>query len=178
MSKLETGLLKSVLKKYRVPRGMVLLAQNHPDRISMDASCRDARLQPKFRFVKRIIDSGVLGEIYYIHHNSVARQFRPGIEYHPAAKWFLSKNIAGGGLKFAYLTWDSNEVEYYYTTRDGRGKAKSKTLKVNMEKHVNDHYALSRHFVNTILKGKKNAMPLSLVAKHLNILFEVYKACS
>jgi len=243
-------------------QGMIRLAENYPEQMVLSASCRHARLQPKFHFIKKIIDSGILGYVYYIHHNSVARQSRPGLEYHPGAKWFLSKALSGGGpaldwgvydlsfhlgilsdahdlisvksftraqldrkdpgtdifdveehavsmlefnnglrfywergthanvdvpnktriygteggLKFAYPSWDSNVVEYYYTGREGKGKAKSKKFKVNMKKHKNDDYALNKHFLDVVLKGAEPAMPLSLEAKHLSILFKVYKA--
>jgi predicted dehydrogenase len=77
---------------------MLRARRAHPRLIVCEASCRHSRLQPKFRLVKKIIDSGALGEIYHIHHNAVGRQARPGIEYHPAAKWFLNKKLAGGGI--------------------------------------------------------------------------------
>lgn len=243
-------------------RGMLRLAEQYPEQIVLSASCRHSRLQPKFHFVKKMIDSGVLGEIYYIHHNSVSRQSRAGMEYHPTAKWFLNKAIAGGGpvldwgvydlsfhlgvlsdipelvsvksfacnqldrkdpgtdisdveehavsmlefsgglryywergshanvdvpnetriygskggLKFGYLSWDSDEVEHFYTTKEGEGKAKSKTIHVKFDKHSDDNFELSKHFVDIVLNGKEAVMPLSLEAKHLNILFEVYKA--
>ena len=85
---------------------MVKIAEAHPELIISDCSARHARLTPKFRVVKEIIDSGALGEIYYIHHNAVARQSRPGIEYHPTAKWFLNKEIAGGGVLFDQGVYD------------------------------------------------------------------------
>jgi predicted dehydrogenase len=243
-------------------QGMISLAEKYPEQVILSASCRHARLQPKFHFIKKIIDSGALGYVYYIHHNSVARQSRPGIEYHPQAKWFLDKSQSGGGpvldwgvydlsfhlgilsdthdlisvksftrshldkkdpganifdveehavsmlefnngfrfylergthanvdvpnetriygteggLKLSYPSWESNVVEYYYTGREGKGKAKSKKLKINMKKHINDDYALNKHFLDVVMKGVEPAMPLSLEAKHLNILFKVYKA--
>jgi hypothetical protein len=67
-------------------------------------------------------------------------------------------------------------MEYYYIGRGGEGKAKHKKLKVNMKKHINDDYALNRHFLDVVLKGAEPAMPLSLEAKHLRILFKVYAA--
>ncbi|MBP7506325.1 MAG: Gfo/Idh/MocA family oxidoreductase [Prolixibacteraceae bacterium] len=85
---------------------MVALANKHPELIISDCSSRHARLQPKYKKVKEIIESGRLGEIYFIHHNSVARQSRPGIEYHPSAKWFLNKEIAGGGVLFDWGVYD------------------------------------------------------------------------
>lgn len=242
--------------------GLLAIADKHPELIICDASCRHSRLQPKFRFIKKFIDSGKLGEIYHIHHNAAARQTRPGIEYHPEAKWFLNKEIAGGGpildwgvydlsfhlgvlsdrpelksvkamtangldnkdpganifdveehaaafmefsggltyfweraahanvevpsetriygtkggLKFSFLTWDSPDVEYYYTTKNGKGKAKSKTLTVDMSKHGGDNFELAKHFADVLLKEKEPAMTLSLAAKHLKIINEVYKA--
>ncbi len=85
---------------------MLGLAEANPHLIISDCSARHARLQPKFWKVKEIIDSGKLGEVYFIHHNAVARQSRPGIEYHPTAKWFLNKEIAGGGTLFDWGVYD------------------------------------------------------------------------
>ena len=244
--------------------GLLAIAAQHPELHICDASCRHARLQPKFNFVKKIIDSGNLGDIYHIHHQEALRQARPGIEYHPEAKWFLNRKIAGGGpvldwgiydfsfhlgilsdkpelksvkamtargldkkdpgtdifdveehgvawmefsggltyvwerathanveapsetriygtkggLKFSFLTWDSPDIKYYYTTKQGRGKAKSKTFTVDMSKHGGDNFEMARHFVD-VLNGKAEpAMPLSLAAKHLRIIDEVYKSAA
>ncbi|HKM93845.1 MAG TPA: Gfo/Idh/MocA family oxidoreductase [Prolixibacteraceae bacterium] len=85
---------------------MLRLTDAHPELIISDCSARHARLQPKYNVVKEIIDSGKLGDIYFIHHNAVARQSRPGIEYHPSAKWFLNKEIAGGGVLFDWGVYD------------------------------------------------------------------------
>ena len=85
---------------------MIAEKNTHPDSIVVDASCRHTRLQPKYQYVKQIIDSGKLGEIYFIHHNCVSQQFRPGIEYHPTAKWFLNKHLSGGGPLFDWGVYD------------------------------------------------------------------------
>jgi len=85
---------------------MIASAQNYPHLKIMDCSARHSRLVPKFQKVKEIIDSGALGEIYHIHHNAVNRYSRPGIEYHPTAKWFLNKAIAGGGPLFDWGVYD------------------------------------------------------------------------
>ena len=61
-------------------------------------------------------------------------------------------------------------------TKEGGGKAKSKTIPVKLDKHLDDNFELSKHFVDIVLNGKEAVMPLSLEAKHLRILFEVYKA--
>jgi predicted dehydrogenase len=85
---------------------MIALSTEHPNVIVGDCSARHSRLQPRFRKVKEIIDSGKLGEIYYVHHNCVWRHARGGIEYHPEAKWFLNKAIAGGGPLFDWGVYD------------------------------------------------------------------------
>jgi predicted dehydrogenase len=85
---------------------MLKVKEQHPEVIAMECSGRHSRLTPKFRAVKEIIDSGALGEVYSIHHSSVARQNRPGIEFHPVAKWFLDKSLAGGGPLFDWGVYD------------------------------------------------------------------------
>ena len=81
-------------------------ARKYPELKVLDCSGRHSRLTPKFRKVKALIDSGALGQIYHIHHNAVSRYSRPGIEYHPTAKWFLNKSIAGGGPLFDWGVYD------------------------------------------------------------------------
>jgi predicted dehydrogenase len=85
---------------------MIEAEKSHPKLIICDCSARHSRLQPKYKAVKDIIDSGVLGEIYFVHHNCIWRQNRAGIEYHPTAKWFLNKAIAGGGPLFDWGIYD------------------------------------------------------------------------
>jgi predicted dehydrogenase len=85
---------------------MMEVKAQYPDLIAMDCSARHSRLNPKFTFVKELISSGALGEVYHIHHQSVDRQNRPGIEFHPIAKWFLDKSRAGGGPLFDWGVYD------------------------------------------------------------------------
>ena len=85
---------------------MIELSKQHPELLVCDCSARHSRLIPKFKKVKEIINSGELGEIYHIHHNAVNRYNRPGIEYHPKAKWFINKAIAGGGPMFDWGVYD------------------------------------------------------------------------
>ena len=85
---------------------MMELKSQYPDLIAMDCTARHSRLNPKFKLVKELISSGALGEVYHIHHQSVSRQNRPGIEFHPIAKWFLDKSKAGGGPLFDWGVYD------------------------------------------------------------------------
>ncbi len=82
------------------------LEKQYSNLVTCDCSSRHSRLQPKFKKAKEIIESGKLGEIYQIHHNSIGRNGRPGIEYHPEAKWFMDKSKAGGGPLFDWGVYD------------------------------------------------------------------------
>ena len=66
-----------------------------PDLKVLEASCRHTRLTRKFKFIKDIIDSGKLGEVYHIHHNSLGRT--TFIEYNPNGAWAMNKKLSGGG---------------------------------------------------------------------------------
>ncbi len=87
-------------------RRLVTAASRNPELKISGCTARHARLQPKYTFVKKFIDEGKLGDIYYIHHRAVARQSRGGIEYNPPAKWFLNRKIAGGGPMFDWGVYD------------------------------------------------------------------------
>jgi predicted dehydrogenase len=76
-------------------------AEKHPDQVLLECSCRHARLQPKYDFVKNFIQSGKLGEVYHIHYNFLVPE--TFIEYNPRGQWAMRKKTAGGGpfLDFA-----------------------------------------------------------------------------
>jgi predicted dehydrogenase len=85
---------------------MMRVKAQHPHLMAMDCSARHSRLNPKFKLVRDLISSGALGEVYHIHQQGVKRQERPGIEFHPMAKWFLDKSKAGGGPLFDWGVYD------------------------------------------------------------------------
>jgi len=74
---------------------IVKAVEGAPNLKVLEASCRHTRLTRKFKFIKEIIDSGKLGEIYHIHHNSLGRT--TFIEYNPNGAWAMNKKLAGGG---------------------------------------------------------------------------------
>lgn len=78
-------------------RALSKMVEQNPDLTVLDCAARHSRLQPKFSFIKEIVDSGELGHIYGIHHNALYRNARPGIEFNSQAQWFCSKNLSGGG---------------------------------------------------------------------------------
>lgn len=74
---------------------IVRAVESAPSLKVLEASCRHTRLTRKFKFIKDMIDSGKLGEVYHIHHNSLGRT--TFIEYNPNGEWAMNKKLAGGG---------------------------------------------------------------------------------
>ncbi len=83
-------------------------AAARPRQVVLDCSCRHARLQPKFRLVKRLVDEGRLGEVYHVHHSHLTRG--TFIEYNPAGRWALEKEQAGGG---PLLDWGVYDLSFH-----------------------------------------------------------------
>lgn len=86
----------------------LLLAEvkKHPQLKVSGCSARHARLNPKFAYIKKLIDDGKLGRVYHVHHRCLGRQGRGGIEYNPAARWFLDRAKAGGGPLYDWGVYD------------------------------------------------------------------------
>jgi predicted dehydrogenase len=76
-------------------RQIVKAVEQAPGQIVLEASCRQTRLSRKYKFIKELIDSGKLGDVYHIHHNSLGRS--TFIEYNPNGAWAMNKMMAGGG---------------------------------------------------------------------------------
>ncbi|MBN2105061.1 Gfo/Idh/MocA family oxidoreductase [bacterium] len=83
---------------------LLKLIKRYPDLLVLECSCRHARLQPKFKYVRKIIRDGVLGEIYHIHHQHLTRS--TFIEYNPAGIWAHQKALAGGGPLIDWGVYD------------------------------------------------------------------------
>jgi predicted dehydrogenase len=87
-----------------------LLAEvvQHPNQVVLECSCRHTRLQPKFGFVKHLIDSGRLGRVYHIHHRHlIPTTF---VEYNPKGAWAMDKSKAGGG---PFFDWGVYDLSYH-----------------------------------------------------------------
>lgn len=91
-------------------RELVAEVRKHPELVVSGCSARHARLNPKYRIIKELIDHGKLGTVYHIHHCETDRQSRPGIEYNPSATWFLSRTQAGGG---PLLDWGVYDLSFH-----------------------------------------------------------------
>lgn len=80
----------------------------YPGLLVLEASCRHARLTPKFQFIKAMVDSGKLGEIYHIHHNHLSRG--TFIEWNPKGAWAMNKALAGGG---PFIDWGVYDLSFH-----------------------------------------------------------------
>jgi predicted dehydrogenase len=106
---------------------VVRAAQDHPELVVLEASCRHTRLQPKFRFIKEVIDSGKLGRVYHIHHNHLGRT--TFVEYNPAGTWGVDKTLAGGG---PFIDWGVYDLSFHLGLLDDEPKLKSlRCFKIN-----------------------------------------------
>ncbi len=246
---------KPMVANRRDLEALIKIVESHPDLLALECSCRHARLQPKFNFIKSIIDKGKIGEVYHIHHNHLMRS--TFIEYNPRGSWAMLSEKGGGGpfidwgvydlsfhlgilndrpeirmvqsftknglkvfrdptvvsdieehgaaymtfsegltyyyergsgvhfeednetrifgtkgaLRFAFCSWDSPEVDYYYV--DDKNREKHDVLHVDMTQHSDDNFELTRHFLDCLIENKKPRMTVQLAAKHLDILFRI-----
>lgn len=88
-----------------------LLAETtrHPELVVLECSCRHTRLQPKFPFIKQLIDSGKLGRVYHIHHSQLSS--RTFLDWNPkATDWALTKSKAGGG---PVMDWGAYDLAFH-----------------------------------------------------------------
>lgn len=116
------------------------LAKSKKKLLVMECSARHARLQPKFPYIKNIIQSGVIGKVYHIEHTYLSH----GIftEYNPKAKWALDKSKAGGG---PFIDWGVYDLSFHLGLFDDKPELKSmkvvkknglrKGIKTNIEQH-------------------------------------------
>jgi len=89
-------LLEKPIAESRESLGRIVKAvESAPSLKVLEASCRHTRLTRKFNFIKEIVDSGKLGEVYHIHHNTLSRG--TFIEYNPNGAWAMNRKLAGGG---------------------------------------------------------------------------------
>lgn len=101
---------------------LVAEVEKHPNLLVLECSCRHARLQPKFRFIKQIIDDGKLGQVYHIHHNHLMRG--TFIEYNPAGYWAHQKKFSGGG---PFIDWGVYDLSFHLGVLGDRPQIKSVT---------------------------------------------------
>lgn len=119
--------------------------KRHPGCIVVECSCRHSRLQPKYAFIKTMINDGLLGEIYHIHHNHLTRG--TFIEYNPAGTWMLDKSTSGGG---PVMDWGPYDLSFHLGLLDDIPQIDSvQSFKQNGLKKFNDssiHQNIEEHF--------------------------------
>lgn len=76
--------------------------------VVLEASARHTRLTRKFKLIKGMIDSGLLGEVYHIHHNHLIRT--TFIEWNPKGSWAMNKDLAGGG---PFVDWGVYDLSFH-----------------------------------------------------------------
>jgi len=89
-------------------RRIVAAVEGAPNQVVLEASCRHTRLTRKFQFIKALIDSGKLGQIYHIHHNHLSRS--TFIEWNPSGAWAMNKKLAGGG---PFIDWGVYDLSFH-----------------------------------------------------------------
>jgi len=81
-----------------------------------------------------------------------------------------------GGLRFGYCSWDSPEMVCFDVGDEGRGKAREKTITVDMSAHGDDQAELMEHFVDVLTGVGQPLLSLDIARKHLQIILQVYEA--
>lgn len=77
-----------------------------------------------------------------------------------------------GGLRFQFPSWDSNEVEFFYTEN---GEPRKEILTVDMTGAADDSLVLTTHFLDCLDGKTEPRMPIRLAAKHIEILFMILR---
>ncbi|MGP1355391.1 Gfo/Idh/MocA family protein [Roseicyclus sp.] len=62
--------------------------------------------QPAMRRAREILASGALGDLTLLRMVNRLQRMRPGVEYQPASRWFLSREAAGGGVVMDWAVYD------------------------------------------------------------------------
>ncbi|HLO32859.1 MAG TPA: Gfo/Idh/MocA family oxidoreductase [Anaerolineales bacterium] len=75
-----------------------------------------------------------------------------------------------GGLRFQFPSWDSNEVEFFYTEN---GETRKEILTVDTAGAPDDSLALTSHFLDCLDGKAEPLMPIQRAAKHMEILFKI-----
>jgi len=78
-----------------------------------------------------------------------------------------------GGLRFHFFTWDSNEVEFFYTEND---EPRQETFMIDMSNAPDDGLAITTHFLDCLDGKTEPLMTVQRAAKHMEILFRILGA--
>lgn len=112
------------------------------------------------------------GAAYLNFDNGLTYYYERGAGVHCEVRGETRIYGTKGGLKFSYLSWEANEIEYFYEASDGKTVTEILTVDLSGHPH-NDNIPLINHFLNCIEGKEKPLMPLELAAKHLRIIMGI-----
>lgn len=69
-------------------------------------------MTPATQEARRIIDSGVLGDLYHVTWLDRRLRKRSGIEHQPESPWFVDKSRSGGGCLMDWGPYDFSSMHY------------------------------------------------------------------
>jgi predicted dehydrogenase len=75
-----------------------------------------------------------------------------------------------GGLRFQFPSWDSNEIEFFYTES---GEPRKEIFTIDMTDAPEDSFALTQHFLDCLDGKVEPLMSVQRAAKHMEILFKI-----
>lgn len=78
-----------------------------------------------------------------------------------------------GGLRFQFPSWDSNEIESFYTEN---GEPRKEVLTIDMTNAPEDSFALTQHFLDCLDGKAEPLMSVRRAAKHMEMLFKILEA--
>jgi hypothetical protein len=75
-----------------------------------------------------------------------------------------------GGLRFQFPSWDSNEIEFFYTEND---EPRKEVFTVDMDGAPDDSFVLTQRFLDCLDGNTTPLMTVQKAAKHMEILFKI-----
>jgi predicted dehydrogenase len=120
-----------------------------------------------------VVDVELHGAAYMEFDGDLTYYYERGAGVHGEVKNETRLYGTKGGLHFSYTTWDPNIITYFHAT----DKPEKETLTVDMSRHpAHDNMAFVAHFLDCLEGKAQPMMPVSLAAKHLNIVFDLLKS--
>ncbi len=146
--------------------------------------------KPELKSVKSLTKSNVRDMSHYVEKADIEQHAIAFMEFTGGLTYYYERGagvhceaqsetrIIGtkGGLRFSFLPWDTEEIEYFYVDKDNKGKPRSRTVKARKSSvFPNDNVPVDNHFLNCLQGKEKPFTPISLSAKHLDIIFKILK---
>jgi len=119
-----------------------------------------------------VVDIEMHGAAYMEFDGGLTYYYERGAGVHGETRCETRLYGTQGGLHFYYTTWEPKTIEYFYSN----DKPEKEVLTVDMGKHpAHDNIPFVAHFLDCLEGKARPLMPVSLAAKHLDILFNILK---